>query len=209
MESEAHPSTQGSRTSRPGAMESSLRRRAPGVVLALGARGLTVAAGLAGVMLGDASGPYAILGRNVNGADGHVDAYLACALGPGRRFRSNAELEEALAAEVQGGGAAFATQLVSRCNGELAELSRTLGALIPPEDLAAATEALVASARALHAAARDYAEALGAEPEASPSPRALSRAWYEYRHALAGLNDSLRDRLSPDTPHAAPRSGLE
>ncbi|MEO0323042.1 MAG: hypothetical protein AAF447_08795 [Myxococcota bacterium] len=190
-------------------VERTLRRRAPGLVLALGALGLAAVAGVAVVMRGDASGPYALLGRNVSDADALVSEYLGCALGQGRRFPSNAELEAALDLAAAEEGAAFAARLHSRCDDLLAQLAGTLAALIPPEDLAPATAALVARARGLESAARAYAAGLKDEPGTPPSPRGLSRAWYEYRRAFAALNGALRARLSESRLPGAPRSDRE
>lgn len=184
--------------------ERAMRGGKGGLVAILAGLGLVLAAGLAFFMGGDDSEPYETLGQNVNGAKHELfDGFWGCVFQGHEDVADNEVLARELHQRAARGGPRFAAYVRRECTPKLEELEPRLRALIPPDDMVASVNALVAAVEELRGAVSDYLAYLEAldpeagydEEDASDKVRAVARGWFDFKRAHGELNRALRERL--------------
>ena len=176
--------------------------------------GAAVAA-LAALGLYMASGDDEVLarfGRRVNGLDKqHYKAFWACVL-PGanlRDIRDNETLVRQIHLRAERRPKAYAKHLRERCLPKLKELEPALGAVIVPAPFDKPLQGMdnppvrqmEDAVRRLRAATLEFANYLQGlaggydREEATQALEPVARAWYDYKLALARLNQALREAL--------------
>lgn len=175
-----------------------------GLIAVLGGLVLLVAGGLAFFMSGGDAEAYETLGQNVNGAKRELfDGFWGCVFQGRVEANDNEALTRELHERAGRGGPRFAAYLRRECVPKLEELEPRLRALIPPDDMVASVNALVAAVEQLRGAFSDYIAYLEAidpeagydEEDASDKVRAIARGWFEFKRAHSELNGALRERL--------------
>jgi len=173
-----------------------------GLIAIFGGLALLLGGGLVFLLLGDEDDPYRNFGQSLNGIKAeHFDAFWDCAF----QAREDVEGNEALEAEIHeraaNGQQRYATYLRDECLGKLQQLEVQLRALIPPEEMQADVNALIAATERMRGAWSDYLsylDDLEGEYDASDARarvRSVARGWYEYKTAHSRLNSALSERL--------------
>ncbi len=184
--------------------EKAMRSGKGGLALVLGGIVLVLGGALAFFMSGGDTEPYETLGQNINGAKRELfDSFWGCVFQGRVEVEDNEQLARELHQRAGRGGPRFATYVRRECTPKLEELEPRLRALIPPDDMVASVNALVAAVEQLRGAFSDYIAYLEAidpeegydEEDASDKVRAIARGWFEFKRAHSELNGALRERL--------------
>lgn len=185
--------------------EAAMHKGRAGSLLIMGALGLSLIGGLVFFVGGqDRARVYGEIGRQINGLGrANFDRFWGCAL-QGENvadIRSNAELATQLDVRGRERGRAYGVHLRDACLPKLTDIGPKLDTLIVPADLQKDVDALKHANSALRSAVSGFATYLD-DPDLHYDPDEakryidpISRAWYDFKKAHAGLNESIKVKL--------------
>lgn len=166
--------------------------------------GLAVVAGVIVLLASEQPNQYGTIGQQINGMKAqHFDAFWACAL-PNERLdelRSDQDLRVAINRRAHSSPGGYAQHVRQDCLVKLNEHEAPLQALIAPEDLSGQLAELGTSLESLRGAWGEYLDYLDHtetydEEDAESRVSKIAKGWYDYKHAHAGLNTSIREHLN-------------
>lgn len=174
-----------------------------GLIAMLGAIVLLIVGGILAFVLSEGdTEAYETLGRNVNGIKSeHFDGFWHCVFQGREDIGTNSDLTRELNERATTGRSRYGAYLQRDCMPKVSELETRLRALIPPEDMVALTNDLIAAAEQLKNAAGDFVghvnglEGAYDEDAATDQVRAVSRGWFDYKNAHNAINTAIRDHI--------------
>jgi hypothetical protein len=184
--------------------EKAMKRGSGVVLIALGAFGALVIAGIiVAVLMSGGDDSYTQIGQQVNGMKrDHFDQFWGCAL-PNenlRELRTDGALRRAITERASSSPSRYAQHVRGQCLVKLNEHEAPLDTLIAPDDLREQITALGAALDLLREGWNEYLSALEQaeafdEEAMAPHLEKIARGWYDYKRAHGAVNDVVREHL--------------